>query len=145
LAAGPVPAPATARPAPLPPPPPKPRPVLRPDEKAAIDAHVRAGKVTVVPTGATGVMTRTWKGEPVSAVPAPFPDAPDWAREAAVYLQKRNVEVVTNGTGRWLLDGRWSVSDVELVERANKKRAAQKLPPFVIPAGASGKGRGRAA
>ena len=67
------------------------------------------------------------------------PTAEDWAREAAVYLQKRNVQVVTNGTGKWLLDGRWSVTDVELVERANKKRAHQKLPPFVIPAGAAKK------
>jgi hypothetical protein len=106
----------------------------------AIDAAVEAGKVTVVPTGASGLMAKDFKGAPMQLVPPPFPDAPAWAREAAVFLQKCGVTVVTNGPAKWLLDGRWSVTHPELVERANKKRAARKLPPIEIPVGAGVRG-----
>lgn len=128
---------------PLPPPPPPARPSLRPDEQAAIDAAVAAGRVTRAPIGKSGIQMRNHRGE-VMEVPPPFPDASAWEREAAVYLQQRGATVVTNGARKWLIDGRWSVSGEELVERANKKRVHQKLPPIEIPADAV-RARGRAA
>jgi hypothetical protein len=122
-----------------------PPPKLSAEEKAAIDAAVQAGKVTVVPTGASGVVAKGFKGTVMQLVPPPFPDATEWEREAAVTLQKCGVFVVTTGPKKWLIDGRVSVTSEGLVERANKKRAARKLPPIEIPGdGLPAKKRGAA-
>jgi biotin operon repressor len=108
----------------------RPSPEVRPDERAAIEAAVAAGKVTRAPVGKSGIVMRSLKGV-VTEAPLPFPDASPAGRAAALYLQSRGVVVVTNGPGKYLLDARWSVREPELIERANKKRAAQKLPPIV--------------
>jgi DNA-binding transcriptional ArsR family regulator len=107
----------------------RPAPEVRPEERAAIEAAVAAGKVTRAPVGKSGIVMRSHKGVVMEA-PTPFPDASPAGRAAAIYLQSRGVVVVTNGPGKYLLDARWSVREPELIERANKKRAAQKLPPI---------------
>ena len=110
------------------------RPKLSADDERLIAEAVAAGKVRRVEAIDAALQRRAEGSEDEAPkVPQPWPDEPDHVRRAALYLQSRGVTVVKISPDKFLLDARWSVKVSELLDRANAKRAKQKLPPIVAP------------
>ncbi|MCA6305257.1 MAG: hypothetical protein IM628_10635 [Phenylobacterium sp.] len=102
---------------------------LRPDERAAIEAAVAAGRVRRVPPAASGLRTTKW--DVTGAVVddgdrGPFPDATPEVRAAALALQRAGTVVVTLKPDAFLVNGRETMTGAQLVARAARRAAGAR-------------------